>query len=177
MKKISTFALSLSLALVGFTGAAWSDHHKEGHTEPKKMEKQADKDLVEVALAAGKFQVLAAALGEAELLEALKGEGPFTVFAPTDQAFGQLPPEMLQGLLADKAKLREVLMYHVVSGAVSSDQAARLTEAKSLAGKDFQVSLKDKQLFVNQSKVTKADIQASNGVIHVIDKVMLPPVK
>lgn len=179
MSKLTRFVLAASIALGASSTAALADHH--GHKDhdkkekTEKTEKTYKKDLVETALAAGKFNTLAQALTAAELVEALKGEGPFTVFAPTDEAFAKVPPDMLKALLADKAKLQEVLMYHVVSGKVKAEAASKLTSAKTLAGKDIKISVRDKSVFINDAKVVMADVMASNGVIHVIDKVILPP--
>jgi uncharacterized surface protein with fasciclin (FAS1) repeats len=137
----------------------------------------SDKDIVDTAVAAGSFTTLAKALTAAELVDTLKGEGPFTVFAPTDEAFAALPAGTLDDLLKpeNKAKLQEILKYHVVSGKVMAADVGGLTTAKTVAGKDLKVSAKDGGVMINESKVVKTDIAAKNGVIHVIDKVLLPP--
>ena len=137
----------------------------------------ADKDIVDTAVAAGSFTTLAKALTAAELVDTLKGEGPFTVFAPTDEAFAALPAGTLDDLLKpeNKAKLQEILKYHVVSGKVMAADVVGLTSAKTVAGKDLKVAAKDGGVMINESKVVKTDIAAKNGVIHVIDKVLLPP--
>ncbi|MBF2054111.1 MAG: fasciclin domain-containing protein [Candidatus Sericytochromatia bacterium] len=179
MIKLTRLAIAFSIALAGYSGAALADHHGHKSHDKKekaeKTEKTYKKNIVETALATGKFKTLAQALTAAELVDALQGEGPFTVFAPTDEAFAKVPPDMLKALLADKAKLQEVLMYHVVSGQVKAEAAAKLTGAKTLAGKDIKISVRDKSVFINEAKVIMADVMASNGVIHVIDKVILPP--
>jgi len=139
----------------------------------------ATKDIVDTAVAAGSFKTLAAALQAAGLVDALKGAGPFTVFAPTDEAFAKLPAGTLESLLKpeNKDKLAAILKFHVVSGKVMSTQAVKLTSAATLEGSSLKLEVKDGALFVSGAKVVKADIEASNGVIHVIDTVVLPPAK
>ena len=133
-------------------------------------------DIVDTATAAGTFGTLLTAATEADLVETLKGEGPYTVFAPTDDAFAALPEGTLEGLLADKEALREVLLYHVVPGAVTSDQVVTLTSADTAAEKPIEIAVVDGEVVLNDSvKVVTTDIQTSNGVIHVIDGVLLPP--
>ncbi len=141
--------------------------------------KAASKDIVDTAVAAGSFKTLAAALQAAGLVDALKGAGPFTVFAPTDEAFAKLPAGTLESLLKpeNKDKLAAILKYHVVSGKVMSAQAVKLTSATTLEGSALKLEVKDGSLFVSGAKVVKADVDASNGVIHVIDAVVLPPAK
>lgn len=136
----------------------------------------ADKDIIATAAAAGSFNTLAAALQAADLTDALKGEGPFTVFAPTDDAFKKLPPGTVESLLEpeNKDKLRAILTYHVVAGKVTAAQAMKLSSAKTLNGENLAISTHDGTVMVNNAKVVKADIQASNGVIHVIDTVIMP---
>lgn len=136
-----------------------------------------EKDIVETASAAGDFQTLATALGAAGLVETLKGPGPFTVFAPTDAAFAKLPPGTVETLLKpeNKDKLTAILTYHVVPGSVMAADVAKLDEADTVNGKPVDIETADGTVMVNQAKVTATDIQASNGVIHVIDSVILPP--
>jgi uncharacterized surface protein with fasciclin (FAS1) repeats len=134
-----------------------------------------DKDIVDTAVAAGKFNTLATALTEAGLVDTLKGEGPFTVFAPTDEAFAKLPPGTVEGLLADKAALTKVLTYHVVAGSVDSKAVAGLQNAETVSGDSVKIAVKNGSVFINDSKVVTADIKAGNGIIHVIDTVLLPP--
>jgi uncharacterized surface protein with fasciclin (FAS1) repeats len=138
-------------------------HHKSGHA--------MDKDIVDTAVAAGSFKTLAAALTAADLVGVLKGEGPFTVFAPTDEAFAKLPAGTLENLLKpeNKKQLAAILTYHVVSGKVMSGDLLKLNSAKTVNGQPISIGLK-----VNGDNVTTADIAASNGVIHVIDSVILP---
>jgi uncharacterized surface protein with fasciclin (FAS1) repeats len=134
-----------------------------------------DKDIVETAVEAGSFTTLAAALEAAGLVEVLQGEGPFTVFAPTDAAFAKLPAGTVEALLADKEMLTKILTYHVVAGTVMSDQVVKLSEAKTVAGIMAPIEVKMGSVYVAGAKVITADVMASNGVIHVIDTVMLPP--
>lgn len=135
------------------------------------------KDIVDTAVAAGSFKTLAAALGAAGLVDTLKGEGPFTVFAPTDEAFAKLPAGTVETLLKpeNKAKLTEILTYHVVAGNVEAAAAMKLKEAAALNKKTLKLEVKDGALYLNTSKVTTADVKCSNGVIHIIDTVLMPP--
>ena len=137
----------------------------------------APKDIVSVAVEAGSFKTLAAALEAAGLVSTLQGPGPFTVFAPTDEAFAKLPAGTVEALLKDKEALTRVLTYHVVAGKVGSQQVVTLTEAETVAGIMAPIKVKDGMVWVGGAKVVTTDIQASNGVIHVIDTVMLPPAK
>lgn len=132
------------------------------------------KDIVDTAVAAGSFKTLVTAAKEAGLVEALKGPGPLTVFAPTDEAFAKLPKGALEGLLADKEKLAAVLKYHVVPGKVMAADVVKLKEAKSLQGQSIAVQAKDGVKLNGAANVIKTDIECSNGVIHVIDTVILP---
>ena len=132
------------------------------------------KDIVDTAVAAGSFKTLVTAAKEAGLVEALKGEGPLTVFAPTDEAFAKLPKGALEGLLADKEKLAAVLKYHVVPGKVMAADVVKLKEAKSLQGQTIAIQAKDGVKLNGAANVVKTDIECSNGVIHVIDTVILP---
>jgi len=136
----------------------------------------ASKDIVDTAVAAGNFNTLVAAVQAAGLVDTLKGAGPFTVFAPTDAAFAKLPAGTLQELLKpeNKEKLVAILTYHVVPGDVTSKQVAKLTEAKTVEGNDVKFTVENGKVMVNNADVVKADIECSNGVIHVIDKVLLP---
>jgi uncharacterized surface protein with fasciclin (FAS1) repeats len=130
-------------------------------------------DIIDTAVAAGQFKTLAKALTAAGLIDALKGEGPFTVFAPTDEAFAKIPAKKLEALLEDKEALTRVLTYHVVSGKVMAKDVAGMTSAKTLAGPALTIDA-SKGVKVDNAKVTTADIVASNGVIHVIDTVLMP---
>jgi uncharacterized surface protein with fasciclin (FAS1) repeats len=136
-----------------------------------------NQDIVDTAVGAGQFKTLAAALQAAGLVHALKGSGPFTVFAPTDAAFAKLPAGTVESLLKpeNKAKLTAILTYHVVPGAVKAEQVTKLDEAKTVNGAMVKVSTAHGKVMINDANVVKADIPASNGVIHVIDTVILPP--
>lgn len=138
-----------------------------------------DKDIVETAVAAGSFKTLAKLLGDASLVETLKGPGPFTVFAPTDEAFAKVPAATLAALGKDKALLKSVLLYHVVSGKVMAADALKLAgkSAKTVEGSDAKISVMGGTPMINQAHIVKTDIVAKNGVIHVIDAVILPPGK
>jgi uncharacterized surface protein with fasciclin (FAS1) repeats len=137
------------------------------------MEKQFD--IVDTALSAGNFSTLAAALRAAGLLEALKSEGPFTVFAPTDDAFAKIPPQTLSELLQpeNKEKLTAILTYHVVPGRVTAHDVANLNSATTLQGQTVKISKQD-GVKINDAKVIAPDVEATNGVIHVIDSVLMP---
>src|SRR6187402_3043880 len=137
---------------------------------------RAEKDIVDTAVAAGSFKTLVRALQAADLVATLKGAGPFTVFAPTDEAFAKLPPGTVENLLKpeNKAALQRVLTYHVVAGKVMAAQAATLPSAKTVSGDTLTITAKGGGVMVDGAKVVKTDIVASNGVIHVIDTVVLP---
>ena len=154
---------TLAAALIGLTTAfpAWA----------------AEKDIVDTAVGAGEFTALAAALEAAGLVSTLKGEGPFTVFAPTDAAFAKLPAGTVENLLKpeNKQQLVDILTYHVVPGKVTAAEVVGLDEAKTVNGKMIDVQAEGGSVKVNDANVTAADVAASNGVIHVIDKVILPP--
>jgi uncharacterized surface protein with fasciclin (FAS1) repeats len=131
--------------------------------------------IVETAVAAGNFTTLVAAVEAAGLVETLSGEGPFTVFAPTDEAFAALPEGTVEGLLADPEALAAILTYHVVPGAVMSGDLSDGMTATTVNGADITISIDGSTVMVNDATVAAADIEASNGVIHVIDAVILPP--
>lgn len=135
---------------------------------------EARSNIIETAVNAGTFTTLAAALDAADLVSALEGEGPFTVFAPTDEAFAKLPEGTVESLLKDKDALKNILLYHVVSGNVTSDMVIKLNSAETLQGQDVSIKVKDNKVMINNSQVTTADVATSNGVIHVIDTVLLP---
>ena len=136
----------------------------------------AEKDIVDTAVAAGSFKTLAAALQAAGLVDTLKGSGPFTVFAPTDEAFAKLPAGTVENLLKpeNKAKLVAILTYHVVAGDVKAAQVMTMTSAKTVQGQSVKISAANGKVKVDGANVVKADIAASNGVIHVIDTVLMP---
>ncbi|WP_409994788.1 fasciclin domain-containing protein [Blastopirellula marina] len=141
---------------------------------PAVAAEKAEKDIVDTAVAAGDFTTLVAAVKAAGLVEALKSDGPFTVFAPTDAAFAKLPKGTVDSLLKDKEKLGKILKYHVVAGKVMAADAAKLDSADTLAGASLKIQAKDGGVMINDAKVIKADIVTSNGVIHVIDTVLIP---
>ena len=134
-----------------------------------------DKDIVQTATDDDQFKTLVKAIEAADLVETLKGEGPFTVFAPTDDAFAKVPKEKLEALLKDKDALKAVLKYHVVSGKVMAADVVKMDSAKTVQGKSVTIEAKDGKVKVNGANVTKTDIECKNGVIHVIDTVLLPP--
>jgi uncharacterized surface protein with fasciclin (FAS1) repeats len=137
---------------------------------------QDKKDIVDTAVAAGSFKTLAAALTAADLVTTLKGAGPFTVFAPTDEAFAKLPAGTVEMLLKpeNKAKLQRILTYHVVPGRVMAADVVKVKSAKAVSGDTITVTVQGSSVKVDGATVTSTDIAASNGVIHVIDSVILP---
>jgi len=165
MKTLKTL---MALSLIAAAPVAAQNY---GSAESKKAE---TKNIVETAVAAGSFKTLAAALQAAGLVETLSGKGPFTVFAPTDEAFAKLPAGTVEALLKDKQKLTAILTYHVVAGNVPSSEVVKLTSAKTVNGQDVKIQVMDGKVMVNNAHVVKADVKASNGVIHVIDTVILP---
>ncbi|MCA2962195.1 MAG: fasciclin domain-containing protein [Silvanigrellales bacterium] len=175
------FALVSSVALGQASGTTGTDAATGASLSGTETTAQpsATKDIVDTAVAAGNFTTLQKALTEAGLVETLKGAGPFTVFAPTDAAFAKVPKKQLAALLANKELLGEVLKHHVVSGNVKAADVIGLKTAQPLGGGDIAIKVRgkgDKATVTvgGKSKVTTADIAASNGVIHVIDNVMIP---
>ncbi len=152
----------LALSTILTIGAANSAHH--------------EKDIVDTAVEAGNFGTLAAALDAAGLVDTLKGDGPFTVFAPTDEAFGKLPAGTVEDLLKpeNKDRLVAVLTYHVVPGSVTAEEVVGLSEAQTVNGQSIDISVDGSIVKVDEATVVATDIMASNGVIHVIDNVILP---
>jgi transforming growth factor-beta-induced protein len=132
-------------------------------------------DIVETAVSAGNFTTLVAAVKAAGLVDTLKGAGPFTVFAPTDEAFAKLPAGTVEGLLKDLPKLKDILTYHVVPGKVMAADVVKLTKAKTVQGAEIAIKVEGSKVMINDATVLITDIPASNGVIHVIDRVILPP--
>lgn len=158
--KVASFALMLSVLASAMPAAAGS----------------AKRDIVDTAVAAGTLKTLATALQAAGLVDTLKGKGPFTVFAPTDEAFSKLPAGTVESLLKpeNKEKLKAILLYHVVAGGLTAAQVVKQSSVKTLNGQELKLTVNDGTVMVNDAKVVKADILASNGVIHVIDTVLLP---
>ncbi|MBK9145139.1 MAG: fasciclin domain-containing protein [Candidatus Melainabacteria bacterium] len=150
--------------------AECSDSHKKAE-----QTSQQPADIVDTAQSAGSFNTLIAALDKAGLVSTLKGDGPFTVFAPSDSAFEKIPPADLKALLADKAKLTKVLTYHVVPGSLKAAQVVKQSKAETVEGSPVQISAGDDGVFVGGAQVTKTDILCKNGVVHVIDTVIMPP--
>jgi uncharacterized surface protein with fasciclin (FAS1) repeats len=134
-------------------------------------------DIVGTAIAAKDFKTLVTAVKAADLVEVLQGEGPFTVFAPTDKAFAKVPKEQLAALLKDPKALANVLTYHVVKGKVMAADVVKLETAETVQGESLKIAVDDGEVTINDAKVLKADIECTNGVIHVIDAVLLPPAK
>ena len=172
-------ALSL-IALAACGGAPADDAESTAMTDSMTMAApdagMASGDIIEVASAAGTFNTLAQALTAAGLVETLKGAGPFTVLAPTDEAFAKIPEADLQALLANKEELTKVLTYHVISGNVPASQVTGMTSATTLEGRDITISVVDGKVVINgNANVTATDVAATNGVIHVIDTVLMPP--
>ncbi len=145
-----------------------------GHSKAKSM--SDTKDIVDTAASAGSFNTLVAALQAADLVDTLRGDGPFTVFAPTDDAFAKLPAGALDDLLRpeNKAELQSILTYHVVAGKVMAEDAMKISSAKTVNGETFRVSHSGGTVMVDDAKVIQADVMTSNGVIHVIDTVIMP---
>jgi uncharacterized surface protein with fasciclin (FAS1) repeats len=154
-------ALMLSVSLVATAGARTHE----------------DRNIVQTAAAAGQFKTLAKLLNRAGLTGALQQPGPYTVFAPTDAAFKKVPTKTLNALLRDKAKLKAVLLYHVVAGKVAAADVVKLQSAKTLNGKSVRIRVSGTNVFVDSAKVTMPDVMASNGVIHVINRVLIPPAR
>lgn len=169
MKLKSKFAISNLTAVLAavliFAANASAMHHKK-----------AEADIVDTAVAAGSFNTLVAAVQAADLVDTLKSEGPFTVFAPTDDAFAKLPEGTVESLLLpeNKEKLVAILTYHVVPGKVMAADVVSLSSAPTVNGSDLAVRVEDGMVYINDSKVIKTDIVTSNGVIHVVDTVILP---
>jgi uncharacterized surface protein with fasciclin (FAS1) repeats len=166
MKRLIVGLMGLSL-VVGWSVAGNAGSAEKGYGH------HPTKDIVETAVGAGSFNTLAKALEAADLIDTLKGEGPFTVFAPTDEAFAKIPASELNALLADKEKLTAVLTYHVVAGRVLAKDVVKLDSATTVQGSDVRISSAD-GVRVNDANVIKTDIVASNGVIHVLDSVIIP---
>jgi uncharacterized surface protein with fasciclin (FAS1) repeats len=171
-KLIVAAALATSaVAGAGFIASpqwARADHHESADAQKK--------DIVDTAVAAGQFKTLAAALKAAGLVDTLKGAGPFTVFAPTDEAFAKLPAGTVESLLKpeNKEKLVSILTYHVVPAKATAADVGGMTSAKTVNGKELKLKTDGGKVLVDSSTVIKADVMASNGVIHVIDAVLMP---
>ena len=159
-------SLSLLTSMSAFSGGHMGD---EDHT-------MSSKDVVETAISAGSFETLTTALGAAGLVETLKGNGPFTVFAPTDEAFAKLPAGTVESLLmpVNKQKLTDILTYHVLAGDVKAADVVKLSSAKTLNGQSIAIKIIDGKVFIDNATVLKTDVVSTNGTIHVIDTVLMP---
>jgi uncharacterized surface protein with fasciclin (FAS1) repeats len=157
--------LAIASASMAYSFFAVADHHGGDHSATMTND---------IAVANGSFTTLVTAVKAAGLVEILKGEGPFTVFAPTDAAFAKVPTETLNALLADKDALAGVLTYHVVAGKVMAKDVVTLTEATTVQGQKVMIKVRDGKVYVDDAEVIMTDVAASNGVIHVIDTVILP---
>ena len=157
-----------SLIVVGFTASLSAVAGDYGSSKSK--------DIVDTAVGAGQFNTLAAALDAADLIDTLKGDGPFTVFAPTDEAFAKLPEGTVETLLKpeNRDQLVAILTYHVVPGKVMASDVVKLSEATTVNGSNVDIAVVEEQVRINEATVVAADVAASNGVIHVIDTVILP---
>ncbi len=174
MRRWILIVAALLIVAVPFVVAACGEE-EEATPAPATSSPMAE-DIVGTAVAAGSFTTLTAALEAAELVDTLKGEGPFTVFAPTDEAFAALPEGTVDTLLADpKGDLTQILTYHVVPGKVMSTDITDGMTATTVQGEDITFTIKDGSVYVNDAMVVTADIETSNGVIHVIDGVLIPP--
>lgn len=163
MQRTNGLIALISAATLGLAGASAMAADKE-------------MDIVDTAVAAGSFETLAAALTAADLVETLKGDGPFTVFAPTDEAFAKLPAGTVESLLKPENldQLTAILTYHVVPGSVTAEQVVGMSEAATVNGQSVSISVDGTTVSIDEATVTTADIMASNGIIHVIDTVILP---
>jgi uncharacterized surface protein with fasciclin (FAS1) repeats len=169
-RTISTLAAATALAFAAVAPAASAGVASPGNGAPA----SAKKDIVETAVAAGSFDTLASLLTEAGLVETLKGKGSYTVFAPTDKAFSKVPKATLDALAKDKAKLRSVLLYHVAKGKLTASKVVKRKSIKTLNGQRARVKVRGGKVFVGGSRVVTPDVRASNGVIHVINTVLIP---
>jgi transforming growth factor-beta-induced protein len=156
-------AAAVAVAAMGASASASTASRAEG-----------DKTIVQTAIAAGQFTTLASLLTKSGLADTLSAGGPFTVFAPTDAAFAKVPKATLDALAGNPAQLKSVLLYHVVAGRVTAADVVKLSSAKTLEGRSLAIEVADGSVYVDQAKVTTPDVMASNGVIHVIDSVLIP---
>jgi uncharacterized surface protein with fasciclin (FAS1) repeats len=184
MKKFAPLSVIALCAVAGFAFAGGNEKPAGAAKDAMKAEAAKSMDVIDTAVAAGNFKTLATALTHCDLVGALKGKGPFTVFAPTDEAFAKLPKGTLEELLKpeNKDKLTQILKYHVIAGEVTAEQVTKMKESSAtLQGQTFDIIVKDGKVTIGNSKmpttmatVTKTDIKTSNGIIHVIDTVIMP---
>ena len=170
IRNLAVGVLTADLLVVGAAAVARATGSGERTSASAKQ-----KNIVQTAVAAGQFKTLASLLAQAGLADTLTGKGPFTVFAPTDKAFKQVPQSTLDALAADRDQLRAVLLYHVAKGRLPAAKVVKRTSVKTLNGASVRVKVKRKTVRVGGARVAKADVRASNGVIHVIDSVLIPP--
>jgi uncharacterized surface protein with fasciclin (FAS1) repeats len=164
-------ALVAVTAVVALTAVAAAGGGSSG---PERAAPAQERDIVDTAVAAGSFGTLAKLLTRADLVDTLKGEGPYTVFAPTDAAFAKVPKRTLKSLKRNRAKLRAVLLYHVAAGRLEASDVVERSSIKTLNGKRVRIRVANSKVFVNRARVTTPDVGASNGVIHVINRVLIP---
>ncbi len=171
---LRTLLAASTLSMLALAACGGANSAEPGMASPTSA--TAKSDIVDTAVGAGSFKTLVTALKAADLVDTLKGPGPFTVFAPTDEAFAKLPAGTVDDLLKpeNKAKLKAVLTYHVVSGHVGSSDVVTLKSAKTVQGGEVTINASGGNVMINGAKVTKADIECTNGVIHVVDTVLLP---
>jgi uncharacterized surface protein with fasciclin (FAS1) repeats len=171
MRILIALALTITVA-----GATYAGKCKSSQTVATTTVAKAQKDIVDTAASVEDFSTLVAAVKAADLVETLKGDGPFTVFAPTNEAFAKLPEGTLKELLKpeNKSKLTAILTYHVVPGKVMAADVVKLDSAKTVQGSEIAIQVKDGKVMVDNAKVVKTDIETANGVIHIIDSVILP---
>ena len=167
MRTVRIALILAAVTAVSVTGAASASAQQAGAAQ--------DADIVDTAVAAGSFDTLAKLLERARLVDTLKSEGPFTVFAPTDAAFAKVPKNKLNALLRNRRKLRRVLLYHVAAGQLEAADVVQRWSIRTLNGRKVRVRVRDSNVFLNRARVVTPDVMATNGVIHVIDRVLIPP--
>jgi uncharacterized surface protein with fasciclin (FAS1) repeats len=176
--RIATLSTAALLVVATFapTVTAGTCSQSPNRMQPVSLAKPAQKDIVDTAVGAGKFKTLVAAVKAAGLVETLKGKGPFTVFAPTDQAFAKLPKGTVETLLKpeNKGKLAAILTYHVVPGKVMAKDVVKLSKAKTVQGSEVKIRVAKGKVYVDNAQVVATDIGCANGVVHIIDHVILP---
>lgn len=170
--RLRRFQFLLAVAVLAI-GAVVATALQRSSAQPAQA--QQGNDIVDTAIAAGSFDTLVSAVQQAGLVNTLKGDGPFTVFAPTDAAFAALPASTRQALLANEDQLRQVLTYHVVPGRLTATDVAQMQTLQTVEGSPLTVETRDGNVYINGAQVTQANIRTANGVIHVIDQVLVPP--
>jgi len=168
-RTISTLATVTAVA-VAAVGPTFASARSDGNAAPA----SAKQDIVETAAAAGNFDTLTALLKKAGLVKTLRGEGRYTVFAPTDAAFAKVPKKTLNALAKDKTKLRAVLLYHVAKGKLTATKVVKRESIKTLNGQRVRVHVRHGNVYINRARVVTPNVRASNGVIHVINRVLIP---